>query len=116
MLRRTPLRRSRPKPWFRAEEDKVTPEERLYVLARDGGCIAPRYGAPTSCWGRITLDHVKDEQRMGKRAGQPGEPHRRFLVSVCEGHSEKGMKAGYQWNTSREGRAAEREHLRRVEG
>jgi hypothetical protein len=110
MLRRTPLKRSRPKPWFRAEEDKVAAEERAYVLKRDGGCIAPQGGAETPCWGRLTLDHVKDDPRMGDRA--PSD--RRHLVSVCQGHSEDGRKAGYQWNTAN--REAERDYLRRVEG
>jgi hypothetical protein len=110
MLRRTPLKRTRPKPWFRAEEDKVSPELHAYILKRDGGCIAPRYGATTPCWGRITEDHVKTELRAGKRA--TSDP--KHLVAVCQGHSEDGRKAGYQWNTAN--REAEREHLRRVEG
>lgn len=33
----------------------------------------------------------------------------RHLVVVCDGHSERGAKAGYQWNTSH--RAEERRWL-----
>lgn len=98
LIRRTGLRRSAPhRPWRRAEDDKVDPAEAQYVLARDGGCIAPQVDpASGMCAGRIELDHVKDEARMADRA----KSDRWHLVSVCEGHSEKGMRAGYIWNTS----------------
>lgn len=60
-----------------------------------------------TCSGRWTLDHVPDTmvEKMGmvirgmargKRA--PSDPA--HLISLCEGHCERGMKAGYQWNTS----------------
>lgn len=97
------------KPWLRDQDDKVSPELHAYILKRDGGCIARHFDDPANCWGRITLDHVKDHPRMGDRATSD----KWHLVSVCDGHSEKGMKAGYQWNTAN--RAAERDYLREKE-
>jgi len=63
-----------------------------------------------NCWGKSTLDHVKDDPRTGKRATSD-EHH---LVTLCEGHTEAGARSGYQWNTSH--RDGEREYLRRVYG
>ena len=89
--------------------DPVTPEVALAVLQRDGGGVAVTLGAdPAACAGRLTLDHVKSEPRMSRRA--PSDPS--HLVSLCEGHSEAGMRAGHQWNTAH--RPALREYLRSV--
>ena len=100
-------------------KDPVTPELRHQVIQRDvnefierlplyslrrgrvvavTGCVAVFLAPSTSgpCWGRLTLDHVKDEQRMGKRA--ESDPY--HLVTLCEGHTENGARAGYQWNTA----------------
>lgn len=83
----------------------------LYVLRRDGGCVAPLLGGSyADCWGRNRIEHVKAEPRMGKRA----EPVPERLVTLCEGHTEPGMKAGVVWCTTRENRQAMREYLRRV--
>lgn len=91
-----------------ARRDPVTLHVRLEVLTRDGGCVAPRLGGTfLDCWGRLTLAHVKDEQRMGVRA--PSDP--RHLASVCEGHTEAGMKAGYVWVTDRRNIEALRAYL-----
>lgn len=110
LVRRSPLRRSTPRPWRRAASDKVDPGEAQYVLRRDNGCIAPRVDpASGTCAGRITLDHVKDDPRMGDRA----QSDRFHLVSVCQGHSEDGRKAGYQWNTAN--RTLERQWLATIE-
>jgi len=87
--------------------DRVTPEMAAEVFARDGGCIAPRLGAESPCWGRITIEHVKRDLRMGKRA----EPRLDRLVSLCEGHTEPGMRAGRQWNTDKRNRAKVRAYL-----
>lgn len=62
------------------------------------------------CWGRLRLEHVKAEPRMGKRA----EPVASRLLTLCEGHSEPGTKAGYCWATDKRNRAACREYLRTV--
>lgn len=88
--------------------DPVTPALRLAVLERDAGCVAVRLGAdPAGCAGRLTLEHVKDQSRMARRA--PSDL--RHLVALCEGHTEAGAKAGYQWNTDRVNRARLREYL-----
>lgn len=70
--------------------------------------MAPRLGGSyADCWGRNRIEHVKAEPRMGKRA----EPRADRLLTLCEGHTEPGMKAGYVWCTARENRAAMREYL-----
>lgn len=97
MLRRSPLRRSA------AHRDPVTPELRLVVLARDFGCVAVRLGEdPGTCRGRLTLDHVKDQPRMGRRAPSDAA----HLVSLCESHHLDG------WATSH--RPELRDYLREV--
>jgi len=47
---------------------------------------------------------------MGKRA----ESDPAHLVTLCQGHTEDGRKAGYQWNTTKENREKIREYLERV--
>lgn len=73
-------------------------------------CVAPLIDRSQweTCSGRSTLDHIKTDLRMGKRA--PSDPD--HLVSLCEGHTEAGAKAGYQWNTAH--RAELRDYLARV--
>ena len=74
------------------------------MFRRDGGCLAPRLGGSVmDCWGRLRIEHVKLEQRMGKR----GE----LLGTLCEGHTEPGMKAGYVWCTDAVNRRAMRDYL-----
>lgn len=91
--------------------DSVTSDVALLVFTRDAGCVAPRLGGSFhDCWGRNRLEHVKDEPRMGRRA--PSDPA--HLVTLCEGHTESGMKAGRVWCTDRENRAAMRAYLRVV--
>lgn len=88
--------------------DRVTAAVALFVLRRDGGCQAPYLGGTfMDCAGRDHLEHVKSEPRMGHRA--PSCPC--ALVTICEGHSEPGMRAGYVWATSREAREACRDYL-----
>lgn len=113
LVRRTPLAPGKPnRRWVRADEDKVSPEERLYVLKRDDGCIAPRLGGTEmDCWGRITLAHVKEEPRAGVRA----ESDRKHLVSICQGHMEDGMRGGFVWVTNAENIAAMRDYLHEKE-
>ena len=91
--------------------DRVTLAVALEVFTRDQGCVAPRLGGSAmDCWGRNTLAHVKDEQRMGRRA--PSDPA--HLATVCQGHMEDGMRAGYCWVTDRKNIEALRDYLRRV--
>jgi hypothetical protein len=95
----------------RPHRDPVTPELRIEVLERDGGCVAPRLGGSyLDCFGRTTLAHVKDEPRLGVRA--PSDA--RHLASVCEGHAEAGMRAGYVWVTDRRNIEALRAYLASV--
>jgi hypothetical protein len=103
----------------RRRNDPVDADTYWWVRARDKFlCVAPVLDPQAGpCSGEIELDHVKDEPRMGKRA--PSD--RDHLVSVCEGHSEKGAKAGYQWNTAnrpllREYLALMREQAARLAG
>lgn len=50
---------------------------------RDNGCVAVRLGeSPADCAGPLTLDHVKDQLRMGKRA--PSD--KAHLVTLCRRH------------------------------
>ena len=48
---------------------------------------------------------------MGVRA----EALRSRLVTLCEGHTEPGMRAGRVWCTARDNREAMREYLRHIE-
>jgi hypothetical protein len=91
--------------------DPVTPTMALRVFTRDRGCIAPQLGGNAGdCWGRLELEHVKGELRMGVRAPSD-EAH---LVTLCQGHTEDGRKAGFQWNTNAENRAKVRTYLEEV--
>jgi hypothetical protein len=67
----------------KAHRDPVSQELALAVIRRDGGCVAPYLGGSfMDCGGRTTLDHVKDEPRMGVRAPSDLE----HLVTLCEAH------------------------------
>ena len=86
--------------------DRVTPELALAVLRRDGGCVAVTLGeSAMDCWGRNRIEHVKEAARMSKRA----EPCMCRLLTLCEGHTEPGMKAGYVWCTAN--RQKQRDYL-----
>jgi hypothetical protein len=90
--------------------DPVDPSDARYVIARDKGCMAPLVDVSCGpCSGRPTIDHVKAELRMGKRAAS----RRDRMVAVCEGHSESGARAGRQWNTAH--RSMQRDYLAMVE-
>jgi len=84
--------------------DPVTQAEAIRVFQRDGGCLAPRLGgSEMDCWGRNRIEHVKREQRMGRRGD--------LLGTLCQGHTEDGVRAGYCWATDADNRRAMREHL-----
>lgn len=90
---------------------RVSPAVARDVLARDNGCVAPRLGGTAmDCFGRDRLEHVKSEPRMAKRA----ESDAAHLVTLCDGHTEPGMRAGYVWCTDKINRQAMREYLRMV--
>lgn len=64
-------------------KDPVTEEVRWAVLERDLGCVAPRLDAEAGpCSPVLTLDHVKDQPMMGKRA--PSDVA--HLATLCERH------------------------------
>lgn len=72
--------------------DPVTPELRRLVILRDRACVAPRLGATDPCAGQITLDHIKDQPRMGKRA--PSDLA--HLVAVCWHHHMDGWATAHR--------------------
>lgn len=92
--------------------DRVSPELAEQVFTRDGNtCLAPRLGGSAhDCFGRNRIEHVKAQPRMGQRA----EPLLSRLVTLCEGHTEPGMRAGRVWCTDKRNRAACRDYLRAV--
>lgn len=104
LLRRVPLRR-------KPQADPVPFTVRSYVIVRDGGCLMVRFDPRHVCrdrWGvphaattlhLLTVDHVKDESRMGKRA--PSDV--RHLVALCH-YANVGVP-------SKDFRAFEREYL-----
>lgn len=97
-MKRSPLRR---------QVHRVTPDERVeyaHVLARDGGCVAPRLD-PTldPCAGPLTRQHVKDGPG-GRRITD-----RRHLVILCAHHHLDG------WATSKAALGQQRDYLRREE-
>jgi len=77
--------------------DAVRADVREFVLKRDGGCVAPRLAMRASesidlCEGRLTLDHVKDQPMMGKRA--PSDPA--HLVTICWHHHLDGWATAHR--------------------
>lgn len=80
----------------------------LFVLARDGGCLGPRLGGTfMECAGRNRIEHVKPEPRMSRKAVDcPCQ-----TLTLCEGHTEPGMRAGYVWCTDKANRAECRAYL-----
>ncbi len=71
--------------------DRVTPELREAILRRDGRCFMTRLSPFHVCFdafgrkhasddlNKLTLEHVKDEPRMGRRA--PSDE--RHIVALC---------------------------------
>jgi hypothetical protein len=90
---------------MKRHKDPVTADVALAVLERDAGCVAVILGAhPSTCGGRLTLDHVRDHAAMGA----PRAPSdMRHLVALCEEHH---LWSG--WATSH--KPALREYLRGV--
>lgn len=97
------------------QPDPVNEETRRFVLRRDGQCVAhviderhvcrDQWGVPhrSDELGKMTLDHVKDAPRMGKRAPSDAA----HLVTLCWGaHIRSG------WATSH--RPELREYLKEV--
>lgn len=96
-MKRTAIRR-------RNRTDGVTEPQAIAIFERDGGCLAPRLGGSgMDCWGRLRIEHVKVNLRMGRRGT--------LLGTICEGHSEPGTRAGYCWVTDARNRRAMRQYL-----
>jgi hypothetical protein len=90
-MKRSPIRRH-------AHRDPVTPELRQAVLERDRGCLAPMLDPMVESWsdwcsGRLTLDHVREQPMMGKRA--PSDMA--HLVTLCwHHHLETGWATSHR--------------------
>jgi hypothetical protein len=81
----------KPEPKPKKALARVTTSERDYVLNRDGGCVMARFDLTHECRTRfglahepstldlLTVEHVKDALRMGRRA--PSD--RRHMVALC---------------------------------
>ena len=108
-MKRSPLVRKAElrKPWRRKPEDKVPDWLPGYLLARDRTCVPARIGAPDACYGRLTIEHVRDKDKpaTGKRA--PSDKFHTLLA--CLGHNTG-------WCLTSAAKDAEREYLFRVEG
>jgi len=103
-MKRTPLRRTPMKPYRRKAEDRVPDWLYGYLYARDRGCVPARLGAPDPCDGRLTIEHVKSESMVGKRA-----PSDKFHTLIaCLGHNTG-------WCLTSAAKQAERDYLSRVE-
>ena len=75
-----------------------------YLLGRDRECKAPALGATDPCQGPLTIEHVKFESRIGKRA--ESVPSRTLIL--CLGHNTG-------WALLATSKEAEREYLRKVQ-
>lgn len=103
-----PAPRPRPR---KGQRDPVTPLLRLAVFQRDGGCIAPLLDPESGeCSGRAQVEHVKTNHRLGKRA----ESDLAHLVTLCDGHTEPGMRSGRAWNLVAKNRQLVRRYLSEV--
>ena len=75
-----------------------------YLVARDKECKAPALGATDPCFGRLTIEHVKFESAIGKRA--PSDKFHTLLL--CLGHNTG-------WALLSASKEAERQYLSRVQ-
>lgn len=106
--------------------DPVTPEVRLFMLQRDGGCVAPRLGESYgSCSGPLTLDHVKDQPPVGAPVVKRGpERKRRYrapsdaahLAVVCAYHHLEGWATSHRPELRAYLRTVGHPHVELVEG
>lgn len=105
MLRKVGIRRTPMKPYRRKAEDKVPEWLFGYLLGRDKVCVPhKRLGAPGECEGRLTIEHVKEQAMVGKRA--PSDKYHTLLACL-------GANTG--WCLTSAAKAAERVYLAVVE-
>ena len=87
--------------------DPVTPAVALDVFLRDNGCVAVTVGGqdPATCHGPLTLDHVKDQPKIGDPIQKRGPERkhryraasdRRHLVSVVQGPPHRQRLGHFQ--------------------
>lgn len=79
LSRKSPMKRRRARP----AEDRVDPLDAIYVIQRDGGCVAAQTDPTHLCQGRITVEHVPErgENALGVRA----KSNRRHMIALCLG-------------------------------
>lgn len=104
-LRRTGLRRTPIRRWFRPEADKVSPSLHAYILNRDRICFAARIDPTHLCrdeFGNrhapddrkyLRLDHVKDSAQMG---GPRAPSDRRHLLALCGDANNNGWASAHR--------------------
>jgi hypothetical protein len=69
------------------------------VFARDKGCVAVLLGEWLSnCSGPYEIDHVQDENGIGKRRAPSDLAH---LVTLCRGHHRDSRKGSIWANAHR---------------
>lgn len=67
-----------------------------YIIARDGGCVAPRLnlGSDRPCWGRSTVDHVRRAPGLSIKSRSTADN----LVTLCgQHHFDKTVHRGGDW-------------------
>jgi len=101
---------------MKSRKDRVTPDMAAYIFARDRGCVAAkldpdhrchtRFGDPHAATdlAKMTIDHVKEQARMGKRA-ESDDP--RHMVAMCGWGNNEGWASAH--------RDEERRYLMEVE-
>lgn len=66
---------------------------RRAVIFRDHGCVGPRVGMSTYCYGNVELDHVRASHAMAMKS----ETSERNLVSLCNRHHLERTLNGRKW-------------------
>lgn len=105
LRRRTPLRARRPYNPPR-RDDPIPRAVRIYVHARDGGCVGRKVNLPTECWGGLEIDHVRASGGMGMKSASTADN----LVTLCSGACHP-----YKTDHGREVRSLLLDYLARVE-
>ena len=79
-----------------------------YLVARDKECVPhKRLGAPGECWGRLTIEHVRDRDKPATGMKPPSDKWHTVLACL-------GANGG--WCLTSAAKELERGYLGRVEG
>ena len=79
-----------------------------YLLGRDKGCVPhKRLGAPGECWGRLTIEHVRDRDKPATGMKAPSDKWHTLIACL-------GANGG--WCLTSAAKELEAEYLSRVEG